>query len=48
MINGGTIENATCAINTIRYAVPDGGENEAPDYAYTGGMVLADGGIFKK
>jgi len=47
IINGGTIENAICAINTIRYAVPDGGENEAPDYAYTGGMVLADGGIFK-
>jgi hypothetical protein len=46
MINGGTIENANCGIQTIRYAVPDGGSVEAPDYAYTGGMILCDSGRF--
>ncbi|HPE57477.1 MAG TPA: T9SS type A sorting domain-containing protein [Bacteroidales bacterium] len=45
--NGGTIENAACGIQTIRYAVPDGGEGEAPDYYYTGGIVLADGAVFR-
>jgi hypothetical protein len=47
MTNGGTIENAVYGINTISYAPLEGGEEGDPNYAFTGGMVLADGGIFK-
>jgi hypothetical protein len=46
IINGGTIENAICGIQTIRYAIPDGGGVEAPDYSYTGGLVFCDNSNF--
>ena len=45
--NDGVIENAVCGISTIRYEVPDGEGEEAPDYNYTGGIILADGAIFR-
>ncbi|MBC8487044.1 MAG: metallophosphoesterase [Bacteroidetes bacterium] len=47
IINEGTIENAEIGIQTIKMSdIPPPGE-ATPDYTYTGGMVLADGGIFK-
>jgi hypothetical protein len=46
IINGGTIENAICGIQTIRYVIPGNGGGEAPDPLYTGGLVLCDGGKF--
>ncbi|MCK4819025.1 hypothetical protein KA005_24845, partial [bacterium] len=49
IINGGTIENAVCGISTIKMVdntVPPP-QDAIPDYNYTGGLVLVDGGIFK-
>jgi len=44
VINGGKIENAICAIKTFR---PTEEDNGTPMQNYTGGIVQADGAIFK-
>jgi len=43
IINGGMIENAVCGIQTIKFDESTG----TPDYDYTGGMVWADGAVFR-
>lgn len=46
IINGGTIENAICGIQTVKMSLPEG-EFEFPDYNYTGGIILCEDAIFK-
>lgn len=48
IINGGTIENAECGIRTWKPdALPDGSESLDPDKDYFGGIVWANGAVFK-
>ena len=44
IINGGTIENAVCGIETIKY---NDIEYSLPNYSYTGGIVAINDGVFK-
>jgi len=46
VINGGIIENAECGVQTVKMGI-GGDSQEVPDYNYTGGIVICDGGIFK-
>jgi len=44
IINGGTIENAVCGIETIKY---NDIQQSLPNYSYTGGIVAINNGILK-
>lgn len=46
VINGGTIENALCAIQTIGFIDPQDGNAEIPNYTLTGGMINTDDANF--
>lgn len=46
VINGGTIQNALCAIQTIGFLDPQDGSGEIPNYSMTGGMINTDDANF--
>jgi hypothetical protein len=48
IFNGSIIENSECGIRTWKpYALPDGSESLDPDKDYFGGLVWANGAIFR-